>query len=197
MSTFDSFVHVIRKICSTVPVTSVLELGPGTSTRCFVQEAGANVESIETDSYWYEKHKSAFSGEDRVSVSYREPKWDQSEILTTFGGAYDVVFIDGGDRVESLYWCQKLAPGLVLLHDSHRNEYFWGVRRYKYVLPVDRHSAILTDSAEYFAQLARAITPETDHECQYCVSGARKAYFADLLEMYEKSLDSCGIGKVS
>lgn len=109
----------------------ILEWGIGKSTKYFtdkLREKGVKFTwtGIEHDKTWFNRVKSWNTGAnlilaDKDSKEYLKPK-----------GKYDVIYVDGRNRVKCLQNAKKLLKkgGVVLLHDAQREKYQAGFEGY-------------------------------------------------------------------
>jgi hypothetical protein len=106
----------------------VFEYGSGSSTRFFSRRA-STVTSVEHDLLWGERLKQSLP--DNVTVILKSPDVDGDYCRTILasGTRYDVVVVDGIDRVHCLLRCADAltARGVVVLDDSDRSAYAPGV----------------------------------------------------------------------
>lgn len=100
------------------------EFGTGNSTRFYAGRV-ATVTSVEHDSSWYRKVKDV--APENVSVRYCELSYggDYCRTALADGRKYDVVIVDGRDRVNCLKQSLEALKqhGVVILDDSHRPQY--------------------------------------------------------------------------
>jgi precorrin-6B methylase 2 len=137
---------------------SVFEYGSGGSTAWFV-DRGATVVSIEHDADWYENVSRALG--DRPNWSLQLRPLDSPTYVDAIGdapdGAFDVVLIDGRERLECLKRAMpKVRPGgLLILDDIERERYrpafTWladwpleTVHGFAPCRPIEAHTAIWT-----------------------------------------------------
>lgn len=176
--TFASFKPFLAEVCREFDPKRVLEFGVGTSTAIILKNSKAQIISIEESKEWYEEYRSKFSS-GRVELYCKEPGWDLCE-LNVLGRAYDLIFIDGGNRLAELKHCfDLLGPdGIVFLHDAHREEYESGIRAYPQIFFPERHSCLMCKSPDIMARLKIIITPDMSCRCRYCNTESRNRYLA-------------------
>lgn len=132
------FEHIVlfENILEAYKKVDVLEWGSGYSTRYFTQfmdKKGIKYtwKSMEHDKKWFGRVK-LFGLEDvelvcadKDSKEYLKPK-----------GKYDVIFVDGRNRVKCLKHAHKILKkgGVVLLHDAQRERYKEGFDDYEYMI---------------------------------------------------------------
>lgn len=177
-TTFQSFVTPLTRLCEARPPKRVLEFGPGTSTRVILEHSAATIVSIEESREWYERYAAEFPPE-RVRVLHKTPPWDLAE-LDALGGPFDLIFVDGGDRVAEMKHSPRLlaAGGLVYLHDAHRDNYEPGIRTYPHVYFPDRHSCILTQDEDVWRRVRELLPQDWSCRCRYCDTPERQTYLA-------------------
>lgn len=177
-TTFVSFTPSLTKLCHLITPKTILEFGPGNSTRLFLEHSQAKLVSIETHPDWYDEYAKEFDPH-RVQLLFKEHGWDLSEICQ-YGENFSLIFIDGGDRVAELKYCYDLIPddGVVFLHDAHREAYEEGLRRYPFIYFPERHSCILLKNKDLYRAIETTISADYSCSCQYCSSADRKKYFA-------------------
>ena len=180
-TSFVSFEVPLRQLCGLLKPRKVLEFGPGHSTKLFLEFTGASITSLETNVEWYGKYEEQFAS-DPVTVRHTPPELD----LASLGLAddYDLIFVDGGDRVSALRFARKAVKegGVVFLHDAHREDYEEGILLFPHVYFPERHSVILTTNVEPFASLKQAVPTDYSCECKYCSPPTRRAYFEKFAE---------------
>jgi predicted O-methyltransferase YrrM len=180
--TFASFKPFLSAVCDEIKPLRVLEFGVGTSTAVIKEHSQAHIISIEESKEWYEEYLSKFSDK-RVELYHKAAGWSLDE-LKEYGGEYDLIFVDGGDRLEELKYCVNLlAPnGVVYLHDAHREVYEAGVRAYPEIFFPERHSCVMCKSAEVMARLKKVVVEDYSCRCKYCGTDERRKYFAQFVE---------------
>lgn len=181
ITTFSSFEKFIPKLIETIQPNYILEFGPGISTKAFLKYSSANILSFETDSQWFKKYKDEIK-DSRLSLKLKDPDWDLDEVREE-NVKFDLVFVDGGDRVKELKFCkQVITPtGVVLLHDAHREDYFEGIIDYKYIFFIERHSCLLIENENIYSDLKKRITPDYSCKCKYCSTEERRSYFSQFI----------------
>ncbi len=106
----------------------IFEFGPGNSTMWYAAKVNT-VTSIEHDNHWFEKIKGDMP--DNANINYKKLIYDgeYSKFPNTLGRQFDVVIVDGRDRVN----CMKNAlnaineTGVIILDDSEREYYKDGI----------------------------------------------------------------------
>ena len=180
-TTFGSFETPLTQLCHNFPLLTVLEFGPGQSTKVLLKHSSAEVISIEAKLLWYLKWRCCL-GSSRLRLCYGQPL----KALSRMGRdhLFSLVFIDAGDRVSIMKGVFDLVHpnGMVFLHDAHREEYEPGIRLYPYRYFPERHSCILFKSKVLRDAVEKAIPPDYSCDCGYCSSADRRAYFSRLAE---------------
>lgn len=121
-----SFIDFIRpRLDKTM---SIFEYGSGSSTLFYAKRV-KRVVSVEHDEAWYQKIVKNKAQNAEMIFSKLEPGGDYSKKAASLGEKFDVVIVDGRDRVNC---CQNsihaLSPeGVIVLDDSERPEYAKGI----------------------------------------------------------------------
>jgi hypothetical protein len=101
------------------PQMRVFEYGSGSSTR-FLSDRVASVCSVEHDKYWFERVRKTVTA-DNVTLLHRNLEGDGAycRAIRDGGGVFDLVIVDGRDRVNCVRQALGyLSPGGVLLLDN-------------------------------------------------------------------------------
>jgi hypothetical protein len=171
---FSSFRAYLPELVRYTRPERVLEFGPGSSSRIILDNSAAQVLSFETHAGYFEKARKEFASE-RFDVRYTPAPTDLSELA---GRSFDLVFVDGGDRVANLLGAHELLgeQGVAVLHDAHREDYLPGVRRYEYGYFIENHSLLLFKNRARFLEI-RGRFPAVDRcHCKYCGTAPRIQY---------------------
>jgi hypothetical protein len=106
----------------------VFEYGTGSSTEFFSRRAMA-VTSVEHDPLWHERLHRSLPVNATVILKSHDIDGDYCRSILASGTRYDVVIVDGVDRVHCLLRCADAltARGVVVLDDSDRAAYSPGV----------------------------------------------------------------------
>ena len=181
-TTFSSYSKSLIELCKILSPDSILEFGPGLSTKIFIKHTDSSIISIEQNGIWYQKYNNAFP-EDRVRLLFL-PNGLRSNVKEDLTNKFSLIFIDGGDRLDALEFGYKQisSRGAVFLHDAHREEYESGIRRYPYIFFPERHSCILTKDQPTYSTIRQRIKIDYSCSCQYCSSLSREAYFGQFSE---------------
>lgn len=146
---WDSFKNPLLTVLNAFNPTSVLEYGPGESTKIFQKHSSISlIDCIEHSPQWAEKTNSFI---DHKSKLFIEPKHYKYPYVMGRLSKYDMVFIDGIERPAciSLAAFRCANSGIVVLHDAERLDYkaameLWG---FKYFVD-EGHTVFMTNSNE-------------------------------------------------
>ncbi|HVT38199.1 MAG TPA: hypothetical protein VHE78_04090 [Gemmatimonadaceae bacterium] len=106
----------------------LFEYGSGFST-LFFSRLVASVKSVEHDQQWFERVSARLPGNVELVLCAEDDDGDYCRTIHRSGRHYDVVIVDGRDRVN----CMKqslsrlTSRGVLLLDDSQRTEYAPGI----------------------------------------------------------------------
>lgn len=102
----------------------LFEFGSGYST-FFYSELVKDVISVEYDRKWYDMINSSLPDNVKLLFQSNDIDGEYCRVIGTTNKLYDVVIIDGRDRVNCLKQSiSALSPsGVILLDDSHRDKY--------------------------------------------------------------------------
>lgn len=100
---------------------SLFEYGSGYSTLFYAARTGSVI-SIEYDKQWHDRVSSELGGQARVLHCAKDEDGRYCRMIHGSGGRYDVVVIDGADRVNCFReTLGALTPrGVIILDDVHR-----------------------------------------------------------------------------
>lgn len=157
--TWDSYKNPLLAALHALNPKSVLEYGPGESTKTFhAHESISTIDSIEHSPAWAEK-----LDRDKLFKMklYVEPKHHKYPFVAGRINAYDLIFIDGIERPTciSLAGFRLNRGGIVVVHDAERLEYkqayeLWGLKYF-----VDGgHTVFLTNDFDTGDILAKVLT---------------------------------------
>jgi hypothetical protein len=114
------------------PSMRVFEFGCGNSTLYYASRV-ASVTSVEHDSAWHAAMQARAATNVTLVLQVLEPNGDYARMALTSGGGYDLVIVDGRDRVNCVrHGIGALSDrGCLVLDDSERAEYAaaWDVLR--------------------------------------------------------------------
>lgn len=194
-ASFQSFAAWLPRLLELLPPQRVLEFGPGTSTRLVLAHSRAQIVSVETSRPWFRRYQREFGDDPRVDLRLRDVGWDMEALAEDVGRGFDLVFVDGGARQEALFESRSLVSpgGVVVVHDAHRDDYYWAMSRYRYLFPPERHSCIVTDDADAFRTVVRGIEPDHDTHSVYTRKPYRRAYFDDLVARSRRDQRDVGL----
>jgi hypothetical protein len=102
----------------------VFEYGSGSSTLFYALRV-LKVVSVEHDKNWHDKIKSSSPRNAEMIFTELHPNGDYSRKAATIGEKFDIIIVDGRDRVNCCtYSVDALSPsGVLVLDDSERPEY--------------------------------------------------------------------------
>jgi hypothetical protein len=103
---------------------SIFEYGSGSSTLFYAKHV-KSVTSVEHDETWYHKIVKSKPQNAEMIFSKLERGGDYSKKVNTLGKLFDIIIVDGRDRVNCcINSVQALTPsGVIVLDDSERKEY--------------------------------------------------------------------------
>jgi len=176
-TTFVSFETPLLHLCRAIRFNNILEFSPGYSTEIFIKYTDAKIIALETDLDWYNHYKKRFDPQ-RVQMLYLPPGEDLS-IIFRYGRTFNLVFIDGGERLSALKFAHHVAngDGIVFLHDAHREDHEDGIRIFPYIYFPERHSCLLFKDQAVFERTRVAVPVDYSCQCRYCSTPERRAYF--------------------
>ncbi|MCP3964746.1 MAG: class I SAM-dependent methyltransferase [Lentisphaerae bacterium] len=104
----------------------IFEYGSGSSTMWFSKRC-KKIVSCEHDRAWYKKIKDQIP--DNATIIYKKPGKDYIEAIKNFSHVFDIILIDGIDRVQCMENCLEALKkdGIIILDDSFRKEYNQGL----------------------------------------------------------------------
>lgn len=107
---------------------TIFEYGSGYSTLFFAQRAKSIV-AVEYDRHWFEHLSGKIPANARLIFQKNDIDGDYCRTILSTSDSYDIVIVDGRDRVNCVkQGLKKLsAQGVMLLDDSHREEYIEGI----------------------------------------------------------------------
>ena len=93
----------------------------------------AKIYSVEHDQYWFTEYRKRYAGYRGVTIFYlpvMAEYFEKPAKLAARGGLFDLVMVDGTERVECLFVANRvLKPeGYIVLHDADRDEYKPGLK---------------------------------------------------------------------
>lgn len=106
----------------------LFEYGSGYSTSFYARRV-KSVTSVEYDKSWYEKIKPTVPENVRLIFKEKDQDGDYCRVITSTDDLYDVVVIDGRDRVNCLKQSLRAlsSTGVIILDDSSRDSYQEGI----------------------------------------------------------------------
>lgn len=171
---FSSFRSYLPELVNFVQPQHALEFGPGASSRIILRHSRARLLSLETHAGYYERARRSIRDE-RFELRYTP---DASALAQLEGRRFDLIFVDGGDRVENLTASRELLEedGILVLHDAHRPDYLPGIRRYAHGYFIEHHSLLLFKSRSRFHEVRAHFPADTRCHCKYCGTPERIEY---------------------
>lgn len=107
---------------------SLFEYGSGYSTLFYAERVGS-VDSVEYDQEWFGTIREQLPDNANLIFVERSTDGDYCRTITRMGKKYDVVIVDGRDRVNCI--AQSIGAlserGVILLDDSQREKYRAGI----------------------------------------------------------------------
>lgn len=147
--TWDSYKNPLLTVLHVLNPKSVLEYGPGESTKVFhAHNSISLIDSIEHSPAWGEKidQNSLF----KIKL-YLEIKHYKYPYVKTRLNSYDLIFVDGIERPSciSVSRFRLNSNGIVVVHDAERLEYKQAYELWDFKFFVDGgHTVLLTNDIE-------------------------------------------------
>lgn len=147
MADFYSYIPTLAKYLRLHEPKRILEWGTGESTKIMNQLCpNAEIHSIEHSKQYFEEYKNIGKGKKQIHI-YHVPIADgYSSYPLLLGGFFDFIFVDGLDeqRPNCLLTAFDVLKdsGVVLLHDSERENYRNAVSKFK-VLEEQNGTAVM------------------------------------------------------
>jgi predicted O-methyltransferase YrrM len=135
----NSYRPLLGKWCELLKPKRILEWGPGESTELMMKLCpDAEIISIEHNKVWFEKwkHLGCVNLKEAPESDRNNPLWERycwpEGLDIDNKGKFDLIFVDGRERVRCLKNSKAFISkdGVVILHDSERNEYKPGIELY-------------------------------------------------------------------
>lgn len=157
--TITSYKNTLYKILDWFQPKRCFEYGSGTSSQILALYPSVEyVKSVEHNEYFFNIINNL--GIDCLEVVL---KADEQEYVNELNEKYDLVFVDGRSRAESLNRSKNYSD-IVILHDAAREDYREAVNSYKYqIWTDDGNTVVLTDSDQMNNDLKLALS---DIECK-------------------------------
>ncbi len=155
----DSYKGTLRKVLVMLNPQYVLEWGPGISTVIMARHPSVKaVYTVEHKKAWIEKFINErlinLKSSCKLIIAY-QPDLEIYPHLNGHKDKYDLIFVDGRQRVECLKETKKRLQdkGVAILHDAERPRYKEGIDLFKYKIFTDKgNTVVLTDSEGNFTQ---------------------------------------------
>lgn len=167
-----SYMDALYTILDEFKPRRCFEWGPGTSTQILCLYPSVEyVKSIEHSDFFYDMIEKL-----NLQPLSLEIQSDMDDYVGAIGdGTYDLIFIDGRDRVRCLEMAKGRSP-IIMIHDAARQQYREAIKKYDYVVWTDDgNTAILTDNEATFHRIAECIgksaCPEPKEEIIYVKDG--------------------------
>lgn len=113
---------VLEAVCHVYDIDNALEFGAGLwSTYCLTRNC-KTVTSVENVEAWCDVIRAEHSHRNNLHVVY----WDapMHHYFKTINDTFDLIFIDGNDRVECLNESFSYSP-IIICHDTHASALHW------------------------------------------------------------------------
>ena len=171
---FSSFRSYLPELVRWAAPGRVLEFGPGFSSRLILDNSAARIISFETNPAYFERARQNLES-DRMDLRFVP---NGPDFATLAGQEFDLIFVDGGDRVENLKQAHALLAedGVLVLHDAHREDYETGVLRYARGYFIENHSLVLCKRPSRFEAVKAQFPPDGSCACRYCGTPERVEY---------------------
>ena len=177
MAGYFTYEPLLRGICKKLTPLSILEWGPGLSTKIMVQECPeAKILSIEHSKEYFRKAREEFRENPNIEIIHVQHTLapGESEGYVTYPlqkllpgriDVYDLIFVDGRSRCDCLLLSYLLCSpnGIVILHDSERPNYKKGLAPFPYVFCRDEESIGVSMAAKNLSRF-HMIKEVLDHE---------------------------------
>lgn len=134
MANFLSFTPLLVKYLGLKKPKTILEWGPGHSTRIMASECpDAEIDSYETDERYYQVARFDFVNNSHVRIHYVPDQLECAKAPILLDKWFDLIFVDGRKRVTCMKTAKDIlaSDGVVLLHDCEREEYAEGIKLYR------------------------------------------------------------------
>ena len=114
---------VLEAVCHVFDVENTLEFGAGIWSTFSLIRNCKSVTSIENVKEWVDKVKKDYSYKNNLNIIHWEVP--MHEYLKETDKDFDLIFIDGDDRLQCLNNSINRAP-IIICHDTHRKVMDWG-----------------------------------------------------------------------
>lgn len=132
---YFTYVELLEKYLRLIKPKRILEWGPGHSTRIMIIKCPrAEIISYENDKHWFKKYNDEFGNKVKL-ILIEAPLENRKSLIwkqytnPALEGKFDLVFIDGHERVRCMKTTTKLLSknGVVILHDCRKRGYQEGI----------------------------------------------------------------------
>lgn len=156
---WDSYKNPLKAVIAEFKPHSVLEYGPGESTKIFLsQTCVAHIDTIEHNAAWLARTEEI--NDSRLHVCFEQNHYKYPYVSRETNKLYDLIFVDGIERPT----CICLAKfrlnrmGIVVVHDAERLEYKKAFEMWPLKYFADEgHTAFLTMDITIGDTLARIL----------------------------------------
>lgn len=150
-------------LLNTLPLKRAFEWGAGNSTEILANHPGIEtMTSVDHDPDYLDMVKEKFDVDD-VNFIY-EPDERYYSQVNGDNFPYDIIFVDGKDRVNCLRKALSiLSPdGVVILHDAERKEYEDGIKLFKHAIFTDNgNTAVLTNDDKRASTIRQLLSSDS------------------------------------
>jgi hypothetical protein len=155
---WDSYRVTLIKVLKAFNPYSVLEYGPGESTRIMQDHNSiVSIDSIEHNEAWAARLRDKLNSKVFLQIEPNEFKYPFTSGRID---KYDIVFIDGVKRIECLMVSKFRMPkeGIIIIHDAERPEYQSAMSTFEYkFFTDDGHTCVLTNDYKTSIKLSETL----------------------------------------
>lgn len=157
-SSWNSYRNTLLKVLTVFQPLSVLEYGPGESTRIMQKWPSVTlIDTIEHDIAWADKIKPELNHKVKLVNTYNHYYYPYVQGRVD---KYDLIFVDGIERPNCLALAQFRVQrdGMVVLHDAERQEYKEAIERWPFkFFQDDGHTVVLTMNKDTAIKLSEIL----------------------------------------
>lgn len=142
---FYSYVPLLLKYLQQKKPKTILEWGPGISTHVMAAECPeAEIDTYESEERYYQTTRYEFIENSRVHIHYVPDQTECANAPRKLDKRFDLIFVDGRRRVACMEAAKGLLAddGVLILHDSEREEYAPGIGFYETLETLDGTTAL-------------------------------------------------------